>query len=325
MILSLSHNDLDALGCQLSIMEKFAKSTKIDFYNTNYRDLDEKVYDIIDRLEHNREHVSALIISDVSFSEKQNLLLLIKETVEKFKIKTFFIDHHQYPEDFWSLFDSDYFKVFWNVEKSASLITYETLKCDNKNLKQIIDIINVYDIWEEENKYFKLSQNFNVYFWVTTRLTLMHTFYENNYVMPNDFTKVCNKFITDANNEYNKAKEKKLIFNPQRKVSFSFLDMYFNNFVELELKENNIFVSSNSKGLIRCRFKKENLGGFSDELVNIIKKRILNGSSRGHLHSFSFELEISELNTIMEKFKEIDSIIKTSIKEYKETHGEFEY
>ena len=38
MILSLSHNDLDALGCQLCIMEKFAKSTKIDFYNTNYID-----------------------------------------------------------------------------------------------------------------------------------------------------------------------------------------------------------------------------------------------------------------------------------------------
>ena len=312
MILSLSHNDLDAFGCQLCILETFNKKTKIEFYNTNYKDFDEKVFDILDRIEHNREHISALIISDISFAEKKNLLLNIQSTVKRFNIKTFFIDHHEYPENFWNDID---LKVIWDINKSASLLTYETLKCSNPKLKTIIDLIDVYDLWKEDQKYFKLAQNLNTYFWEEGRLNNTFKFFENGFEIPKNFLKVCNEEQIKAKEFYEKALEKNLIFSPRKDISFSFTGNYLNYIIEEEFKKHKSFISVTHYGVVRCRFKKEIFGGFSDDKIKIIKNKILKNTTRGHLHSFSFNLDDISADNIIEKFKQIDSIIKETIEE----------
>jgi len=315
MILSLSHNDLDAFGCQLCILDKFSKLSKIDFYNTNYKDFDFKVNEIIDRIEQNREKIQLLLITDISFTEKRSLLLALKEVTQEFKIKTIFIDHHEYSEGFWDGIETPLFKIHWDKTKSASKITQEVLNITNTNLLKIINIIDIYDIWQDENKFFKVAQNLNNYFWTQGRFNLLNTFIQNNYNLPSNFLETCNNFYKEAEISYEKSKKKNLIIHPRKDISFSFTDEYFNNYVEWELQYNKVFVCAAHYGLVRLRFKKRS-DGYPDDLVKIIKDKILDGSDKGHLHSFSFYLEDVSLDTIVEKFKQIDGIIKTSIEEY---------
>jgi len=317
MILSFSHNDLDAFGCQLCLLDKFSELSKIDFYNTNYKNFDFKVNEIIERIEQNREKIQLLVITDISFAEKRNLLLALKEVTNEFKIKTIFIDHHEYSEGFWDGIETPSFKIYWDKTKSASKIASNVFKIDNINLLKLIEIIDIYDIWQDENKFFKVAQNLNNYFWTQGGFALLNTFKSNNYKLPSNFIKISNDYLNAAEKSYEKSKAKNLIIHPRKDISFSFIDEYFNNYVEWELQNNKVFVCASHFGYVRVRFKKGE-GGYPEKLIKIIKNKILEESEKGHLHSFSFNLKDVALDTIVEKFKEIDTIIRTSVEEFEE-------
>lgn len=313
MILSFSHNDLDALGCQLSIHEKFGKISPISYYNTNYKNLKEIAHDIQDRIERGNEVIKLLMITDISFAQEREVLLSLKETCSSYKIPVIFVDHHMYPDNFWDSIPDDNFKVHWSQEVCGALGTYNALKLENLNLFKLIKLIDVYDMWRDESEFFEIANDLNNYFWDQGRFGLMYKFYSNDYKIPNNFLEVAKGIRADAEEHYRKLKEKNLIFKSHPDISYGYLDNHFNLTVDKELKNCEVFICASSFGALRVRFKKDSK--WSEELIFQMKNSILDGETTGHLMSFSTAVDCSSKDTIMDKFKEVDLKIKTILKE----------
>jgi oligoribonuclease NrnB/cAMP/cGMP phosphodiesterase (DHH superfamily) len=306
MILSLSHNDLDAVGCQLCIHEKFSKIKNIDYYNTNYKNLEELVHDIEDRIKAQREDIKLLMITDISFSEVPELLNSLKLTCSEHSIPVIYVDHHMYPDGFFDGLETADFKVHHDKEICGAMGTYKALKLDNSNLLKIIKVIDVFDIWRDESPIFPLANDLNNYFWASGRMQIMQRLIDRNYGLPHDFVQVCTLYKEQAEEFYQKALKKNTIFSPSAGISCAFIDDYFNYIVERELQSKKVFICASSFGALRIRFSKT---GFSPDVVLEIKERMLKGLTRGHLWSFSMQVDVTSNLTIIEKFKEIHSII----------------
>jgi len=315
MIINFGHNDMDQLGCQLCIHEKF-HNIQIEHYSTNYKNIIELSHDIEDRIRANREDIKLLIITDISFTNNYSELMGLKLSAKEFGIPVIFIDHHLYTDNFFDDFDGDGFKVYWDIAFSASLGTYNALKLDNIDLKKLITVIDCYDIWRDEKvELFKLANRLNDYFWKYGRLDLTYSFIKSGYKLPANFIDCTDAILAEAELFYNNLKNKNLILSVHPDFSFSFIDEHFNYCVEQELKIKKIFIVASSFGALRVRFKK---GGYPDELIQKIKNAMLNGEVTGHLHSFSTNLDVSSTESILAKFKEYSSIIQNELTQVKQ-------
>jgi len=316
-IISLTHNDFDALACSLCIKEKFSSFGEIATYSTNYRNLQTLCHDIEDRIRANRENIKMLCITDISFQNHKQELLSLKWTAEEFKIPVLFVDHHLYEEGFFDDLKSPKFSVFWDDKFCAGMNTFNALKFDEtlpriKALKKIIILADAFDVWKEElGEIFEFSKKLNEYFMYRGKLNLIDYFYFSDYKLPDDFLPVVEEIQKTADDYYLKQKEKNLIFSPHSDYSFGFIDLYFNHCVDKVLKSGKkIFITASSFGAMRFRFLKEHQGGFSDELIFKIKTAILDGEITGHLHSFVTDLDVSSTEKIIERFKQVDGIIR---------------
>jgi oligoribonuclease NrnB/cAMP/cGMP phosphodiesterase (DHH superfamily) len=316
MILSLSHNDLDAVGCQLCIHEKFSKIQDISYYNTNYKNLEPLVHDIEDRIKAHREDIKLLMITDISFSEVPELLNSVKMTCSEHNVPVIYVDHHMYPDGFFDNLETPNFKVHYNKEICGAMGTYKALKLDNVNLLKVIKVIDVFDIWRDESELFSLANDFNNYFWASGRMQIMQKIIDRNYGLPHDFIKVAALYKEQAEEFYQKSLKKGTIFSPSNGISCAFLDDYFNYIVDRELQYKKVFICASSFGALRLRFSKT---GYSPDVVLEIKERMLNGATRGHLWSFSMQVDVTNSGTIIEKFKELHSIIIEVEKKHNDT------
>ena len=156
-ILSISHYDLDGFGCQLSIKEKF-KDSNITFSNCGYNGVE----NVLEK--YNFNDYDIVFITDLNFTKEQQLILYNK--LKGYKGKCIYIDHHQYEFNDYLIKAKELgLKLIIDESKSATLKTYEVLKLNNQNLKNLCDLIDVYDMWRVENPKFKASNYFNTWFW----------------------------------------------------------------------------------------------------------------------------------------------------------------
>ncbi|MEF3254162.1 MAG: DHH family phosphoesterase, partial [Deferribacterales bacterium] len=128
MILHITHNDLDGVGCSILIKKCY------DFVETFYLN-----YDAVDSFIQNNYHrYNQIIITDISPNEETfNFIENHLEIV--------FIDHHKT-----SLHLSDRYFAFIDTTKSATMLTYEWLTQSGFNLqsyKDLVDCINDFDMW----------------------------------------------------------------------------------------------------------------------------------------------------------------------------------
>jgi oligoribonuclease NrnB/cAMP/cGMP phosphodiesterase (DHH superfamily) len=91
-ILSLSHADLDGIGCQLSIHEKF-KGSEIKFLNFSYENIQSKIRSV-----QNFNYYYLVFITDLNFSEKDQEILYEKLVQDSFTNKIVYLDHHEYSD-----------------------------------------------------------------------------------------------------------------------------------------------------------------------------------------------------------------------------------
>ena len=128
MILHVSHNDLDGVGCGI-LIKKFLKD--VTTYYCNYGEVDEIITE-------NASNFDRLIITDLSPS---------REAFEEVmgEIEPMVIDHHQ---------TSDWLKEYpWNVHdisKCGTLLTLEYLEaegCDVSDYRDFADCVNDFDMW----------------------------------------------------------------------------------------------------------------------------------------------------------------------------------
>lgn len=148
-IYSLSHTDLDGYGSQF-VLDTFYDNIK--YYNADYGDVGDVLDDIMKVIEKD----------DILYITDLNLTLDLAEKLNSHKIDKGFnlqlLDHHITGYDAFEKYEWYYLDT--NI--CATKITYQYLKDLNprivSNIEEIVDMINVYDMWLKKDKLFRKSQ-----------------------------------------------------------------------------------------------------------------------------------------------------------------------
>lgn len=163
-IYHLSHNDLDGYGCQF--MTRFLKSekTEILFFNTSYEDVISNINKIFSTIvisyDKNKPEKILFLLTDFSInSEIESKLKNFQKGNKHIKLDFQVLDHHKTGEEI-SL-RNDWYK--YDITKCGASMTADFVceKIKNKNIKETLQsvgqIIQAHDLWEEQSKYFGIS------------------------------------------------------------------------------------------------------------------------------------------------------------------------
>jgi len=300
----LTHNDLDALGCMLHLEAATLNTEKITFH-TNYRDLAERVSDVIEYCEKHRPKM--LFISDISFSNNKGQLQKLEELLEH-GIKVILVDHHEYPEGF---FDDIKIIVKHDIGKSATGICEKFFGTANHNLLKLSEYINAYDIWLETRPDFNVSVALNDYFWnyIDTRSisNLMYDIVQNDYKLPQDFVQYFKDYQIETVRKIESYRKRKLIMSDGF-FCVAFVDDTFNEILIDEFSKSTQFVFiANSYGVTRFRFKGNST--LSRAQKEEIKMKLIGTLNNGHLNAFSVKIHNSNFDKIMDRVQEVQGIL----------------
>jgi oligoribonuclease NrnB/cAMP/cGMP phosphodiesterase (DHH superfamily) len=297
-IVLLNHNDSDAMGCLMAIYEAFP-NIKITMFETNYVNILEVTDRMLQYIQ--RNNIEVLFVTDVSFSGDKELLIELSTYCPKF----LWIDHHQYSEGF---FDGLDFEYIYNKDKSASLLTYEYFKLQDKikgpreqRLNTIIKLINAYDIWLKDTPEFLPGFDLNNYSMQYSVESFAQRIYNEDYKLPKNYTTWTENYKLNYKAHMTKLEKKNLLFRSGN-ITVAFSDDYIPEIVYNEHKEKLVVMVVNSYGLIRFRLNKDN---FPDEIKKRIKSQI---TDVGHLNAFTIKID-KGYDNIMKEIQKYTEII----------------
>jgi len=298
-----THNDLDAIGCMLHLHAATINTTKITFC-TNYRDLDEKASRVIEYCTNNP--IEILVISDISFASHKELLLSLQD-LQKY-CKVLFIDHHEYPSDF---FDDITMTYRHDISKSATSIMRDFFSTTNEQLNALSELIEIFDIWIDTNTQFPLAVALNEYFQQSLRtkdiLSIYESIIRNNYKLPSDFVNWYKQYKLDYTSFIDTLKRKNLLMSDGF-FTVVFTDEYFNEILLEEFRNGTSFaLIANSYGIVRYRFNTAKLNRESKEAI---KLKLIGTLDIGHLNAFSDKIQNSNFNKIMDKVQEVHHLLE---------------
>lgn len=291
------HNDLDAIGCQMCIEEMPFKITETFF--TNYSDFTDKVNQIIKYAKDNNE--KELLIADLSFAEHLDELKMLVNTFES----VLHIDHHSYPNHFFqNVIGKGRYKCKIDSTKCAAKICYDLFKLENKTLKVLIDVIDVYDCWRTESSMFDKSQNLNKYFWEKG--------WENFKIfktgIPNDYKKTIEEITEKENKGIQKIKDASLLVrSTNNRITVILTHEFFNPIMIEEMKNGQNFVIGIDHGIVKFRIKK---GVLSNNSLEYLRTEVA-GKVTGHPLAFTYTIGKSEMDVVRE-IQKINNAIETA-------------
>ncbi|TSA84581.1 DHH family phosphoesterase [Helicobacter mehlei] len=162
-VFHLSHIDLDGYGCQF-ISHHFFEN--ITYYNANYgREVSARLHEIADALQAQaNQHKQFLVLvtdlnlslGEAEFLQKQSDGLRSQGA----EVQLLLLDHHITGKEA----AETYHWYHLDVDRSASKITFETLKAqypplqDLTSLESMVEMINSIDIWKEGEFGFELGK-----------------------------------------------------------------------------------------------------------------------------------------------------------------------
>lgn len=290
------HNDLDAVGCQMCIEEMSFKITET--FHTNYSDFTDKCNQI---LEYAKEHnETELLIADLSFADHLDELKMLVNTFES----VLHIDHHSYPEHFFQkVIGKGRYKCKIDSTKCAAKICYDFFKLENKTLKVLIDVIDVYDCWRTESSMFDKSQNLNKYFWEKG----WDNFKQFKNTIPNDYKETIDKILKYEKEGIQKLKDANLIIRSKdnsQKITFILNNEFFNPIMIEEMKQGQNFVVGIHNGIVKFRVRK----GALDSLRLEDLRYLTAGKVTGHPLAFTYAIGKDNMDTVKE-IQRISNII----------------
>jgi len=307
-IIHLTHIDLDAMGCILSVCT-LDYSQKI--FSTNYVNMSEVVDNLTDTCY--RTHVKMILITDLSFSGNKKTLEYLEALAKKLNVPIILIDHHEYKDNFFDSFK--YLKIIHDIKHSASYLTQSFLKTKGKSehLDRIIDLCDTFDIWQSNKPNFVLSLGLNSYFWENVLRTSLQDFAykicNNGFRLPVDFKNFYKHYIIDSKSKIESYRKRKLITSDGF-FSVAFIDEYFTEVLYEEFQKNVQFVMiANSYGITRFRFKDASV--LSRETKEKIKLQLMGTLEIGHLNAFSDKIKNSDFDKIMNRVKEVHDIVES--------------
>lgn len=159
-LFSLSHTDLDGYGSQLIIKTSLLTTDiEIDYVNADYNAIDEKIKYIKKQILKDRYKKYIILITDLGLDKQQASQLdeFIKNNKD-ITITLQLLDHHETH-----LVNAQKYDWYYvDINKCAAMIVYEYMKSNkkiqtNKEIEKVANLIQVYDLWQEEDKDFGKS------------------------------------------------------------------------------------------------------------------------------------------------------------------------
>lgn len=296
MILSFSHNDLDALGCELCISNKF-KNTNINYINTNYRNIEEKTNEVLDLIPKS----TGLFITDICFNEHIKLLEKIKNKADSYNVPIFYIDHHEYDDI--KRFNDLNFKYFMvDKTKCASVLTAEFLKVPEKLMELCLNIQS-FDIWQDSDVRFKEGLKLNAYYWNKFLSNGFKPSYIHNYFYPefySDYETITTNYFKEAL-EYLETNKHLII--KKDKITYALIDEHY---ITLQLKEFNKETAETEVILIFTTYNKLMVRVRKDLINKADKiKMLFTDDNRGHKLAFSFDKEFKSIKEIQNYIEDL--------------------
>jgi oligoribonuclease NrnB/cAMP/cGMP phosphodiesterase (DHH superfamily) len=216
----LSHNDLDGYGSQL-VTAKAAEMNvlnvdEIVYFNTNYgKEIDQNFELILKDI----KSFDSLLITDINLSEDQ--ASFINEKQKEIGFDLMLLDHHETGKN-----NTIYPWYYLDTTKCGTKITYEKFFKEDLDLDlyNIVEIINVYDLWKENSELFQKGKSLN------------QVLYKNKDLFP--------KVLTEESLKLN-------------------LFMIY-NYGKILLKENFILFAENEIFILEVKYFSQNLENFKE-------------------------------------------------------------
>lgn len=321
-IIIFTHNDLDAMGCLLVLNETFKDEyNDKHVFHTNYQNIPEIVKNIINQCEVKKPKL--VVITDVSFSTSVEDLDQLYNYCTNRDIRMLYMDHHLYPDNFFANYPE--MKTVWDKSRCASKICYDTLLKAEEHIElgKLIRIIDIYDIWQDQNKLFDFSQRFNDYFWyritkkAETIVQLACAFKIIGYKLFDDFMTVTEDIVIDNRDNLERLENSGLVHrNLDEKVSLFFSNDYFTPFMINEHRNGQKFVINICNwGLIKVRVNQH--FDISEKVLDNIRLRCAGTVDIGHSHAFTWKSPLDFNNNpqdcLITEAKRITSIISQEL------------
>lgn len=299
-LIVFTHCDLDMAGSVLCI-EKYIPNIRKKYFYTNYSDIKKRVDEIENYIkQHGNTHC---LMTDISWSTHPDDLHHICSLFEKITL----IDHHLYPNGFFDNYPK--LKVYHDKSKSGALLTYEYFKLNDSNLKSIIDIIDVYDLWQSEHRDFEKSQDLNRFFWEVGREKFIEDIINSNYKLPSYYENTVNKIRVKFTEDIEKYEKRKLIHRTDS-ITIVFTNDWFNEILIKEMSDGRDFVINvTTYGVFKIRIN--NNSGISDDIKNKIRFKLTGNTDIGHMNAFPFKMSLPiSFENIMSEIKRVINIIE---------------
>ena len=151
-IISITHNDLDGLGCQLVL--KWVHQD-VHYHSTSYNTLLNTLIELEDLLKYDRSK-TLIVISDLSVKDDEAKVLK-RIVTDNPEVKFIYADHHLRTTEM-TIFLKKLPKNFidlYNTKMCSASILYYYYNIQMPKLKENIDKINAYDMWLTESRFFK--------------------------------------------------------------------------------------------------------------------------------------------------------------------------
>lgn len=308
MVVSLSHIDLDGVGCQI-VLNKNLKN--VEYLNCNYDKIEDHLIQIEEILD--RRKVSHCFITDLSFNIQQ-MKALNSLSLEFPDTKFVVIDHHPLTLESSLELTSSNTKCIVNMDKCATQLTYDYFKNSPASIGKLVSYINSFDIWLSDTEEFKKGIELNDLFWSYKLKRFFNTF--ANDVNKNHVIRDLNELKEKREKYFSTAVNKGLIYEiPEALISFC---GEFMSWIQIKYPDKKAYINANVYGKISIRLSSD----LSDETCEIIKTRIANETPKekiitfgGHHRAFSMQhTGRDNVQEIQEHLKRISDIILKEIK-----------
>jgi len=294
--INLSHNDLDGIMSNIVLYEHFGE---METSHVSYGSVAETLRSIEEDLTH---LTKVLFVTDLSFdAESFNILLRIIEGNPELKV--IYIDHHPYEGEL-----ADYLAevnakenafVIHKIGTSATKLTYQFTKSTNKDLGNLVEWTDAYDIYREfeDPKNFKLGWFLNTVFWELGVSGFKFNIKSSNYKVPELFKRLYKENIKDKDEYFTKLVNNGLvIFDDDNSLLISFSDK-FKSFWQMDYPQYDYYIlpyhtkGNNMSIRISSRIPDTLAKELKDQILAYVQQSPWHISAGGHDHAFGVTLD----------------------------------
>lgn len=295
-VMSLSHNDLDGIGCQIVINEYYKNVTNI---NCSYND----TLEILQNIKKTLHSYDTLIVSDLILTEElSDYLDVVSSTFNNLTI--LWIDHHYQTEQ--SIRDNNINYIFDTTQSSTQLLA------KHYNLESTFTkSVNAFDVWDVESEYFNDGMKYNSLFW-NYRLKSFYLQFRKNQQFTNVHDKDYSRMLKQKDKYFDELESRGLVLREENIVMI-FGDS-FQNWTQLQYEGFHFNIQVFSFGKILIKINKKYPEELCKSIINNITNNIDNElllNIGGHYHILSLtHIGNNDYNIIIDYAKRIYNTLK---------------